>query len=288
MTPPSFRPVVVLGGTANMAFAIGSTILNFRSVMPDFETPIMVFHDGLSASDRAVMSQLGDVILTEYVPTFLDSKAGESPFIEYFSPMVFSKYECLKLLDTYTHVLWLDFDIVLQKDIRELFAASNGPFLTLPSGRPVSSSFAAELTQFEMNSPGMSSGTFVLRQDIGDYSAMHRFCESSTAKFAPVLKMPEQAIFDLMIQHFDLVPDYLDPTVYACHPLEPEYVKVASIVHCYGRRKFWSGVDWPEWEHYYQAWIALGGSAAPGWLSRFGSRLRRLRGRIQRRLSLEP
>jgi len=280
--------MVVLGGTANMAFAIGATIMNFRSVMPDFETPITVFHDGLAASDRAVMSQFGDVIFTEYVPTFWDSRVSISPFIDYFSPMVFSKYECLRLLDTYTHVLWLDYDIVIQKDIRELFAASNGPLLTLPSGQPVSSSFAEELTQFEMDSPGMSSGTFVLRNDIGDYVAMHQFCEAFTSKFAPVLKMPEQAVFDILIQHFNLVSEYLDPTVYACHPLESECVKAASIVHCYGRRKFWSGVDWPEWEQYYRAWIALGGSPAPGWFSHFGSRLRRLRRRMQRRLNPGP
>lgn len=251
-----------------MAFAIGTAIVNLaRTQNRDVEN-IIIFHDGISLSDQSVITTFADVEFIEYEAAFLTAAAKRSRFIDHFSPMVFSKYECLKLLDRYSKVLWLDYDIHVLKDISELLQGPDTPFSSLPSGRPVSGSFTRPISGFNMEIAGMSSGTFVISRSIGDFTAIHQFCEEQTLQNARRLKMPEQAIFDLAFQEFGVEPSFIDPEKYALHPEKWNGDPYPSILHCYGRRKFWSGLEFRPWRSNYKIWLERGGSAAPPELSR--------------------
>jgi len=265
-----------------MAFAIGTAVINWLSTHhnPSSDS-FIIFHDGMSLSDQRVLDSIANVTFLTYDPSFLSPRIRKLRFIDYFSPMVFSKFECLSLLDTYSKVMWLDFDIYIRKDLSELFHAGDSPFLSLPSGRPVSASFTKPIPAYNMSVSGMSAGTFVLSRALGDFPAMHRFCEEQTVRYADRLKMPEQGIFDIMLQEFGIQPTFLNPETYALHPEAWNGTDAPSILHCYGRRKFWSGVSFQPWQLNYEAWLAAGGSASPVKAHPWKSATRRIRRRIR-------
>lgn len=254
---------IVFGGTRNMSFAIGTAVMNWVSTQtcPSSDS-LIVYHDGIPLSDQRVLAKVADVQFITYEPSFVSSRMRKMRFINYFSPMVFSKFECLSLLDTYPKVMWLDFDIHIRKDLSELLEADDTPFLTLPSGRTVGASFTRPIHTYNMEVPGMSAGTFVVSRSLGDFAAMHQFCQEQTVRYANHLKMPEQAIFDIMLQEFGIDHTFLNPETYALHPKDWHGTESTSILHCYGREKFWSGLSFRPWERNYEAWLAAGGSAA--------------------------
>lgn len=251
---------LVTGGTQDMAFAIGSLLINLQATNRNAYSTLVVFHDGISIEDQELMAEIGSVEFVLYRADFRNKRFDRSRYLNYFSDMVFSKYECLSLLDNYSQVMWLDYDIFLTGSLEGLFRISDQPFITLPSTRPVSASFRERVSGFDMSKPGMSAGTFLLNQDLGDNSAMLNFCKQQTARYAEKLKMPEQAIFDLMIQEFSLAPFFIDPKNYALHPNELDADSNPVILHCYGIQKFWSGIDYPPWQANYQQWLSMGGS----------------------------
>ena len=110
---------------------------------------------------------------------------------------------------------------------------------------------------------------------------MHQFCEEQTVRYADRLKMPEQAIFDIMLQEFGIKPTFLNPEAYALHPEAWNGTDTASILHCYGRKKFWSGVSFQPWQLNYEEWLAAGGSAAPVKASPWKSVTSKIRRRIR-------
>jgi len=254
---------IVTGGTHDMAFAIGSLLINLQETNKKEYSTLIIYHDGISIEDQEIMSKIGSVEFVLYRADFRNKRFNRSRNLIYFSDMVFSKYECLSLLDKYPQVMWLDYDIFLTGSLEELFQITGHPFITLSSTRPVLASFRKEVSGFDMYQPGMSSGTFLLNQDLGDNSAMLNFCKQQTVRYAHKLKMPEQAIFDLMIQEFSLEPFFIDPEKYALHPDEVGTDSNPAIVHCYGRQKFWSGIEYLPWQVNYQQWLSMGGSPAP-------------------------
>ena len=62
----------------------------------------------------------------------------------------------------------------------------------------------------------------------------------------------------LLVQKFGIEYTNLPGGKYALHPRD--YDGEASIIHAYGRPKFWEGLTNKQWEKYYRKWIELGGS----------------------------
>ena len=88
--------------------------------------------------------------------------------------------------------------------------------------------------------------------------------------------MPEQAVLDFMIQEFNIQPKWLEMDIYAVYPDEAKDLKAAKILHSFGTKKFWSGLENPQWIRNYSEWISLGGSPyrLPSNYIRFCNRIR--------------
>ena len=191
--------------------------------------------------------------------------------------MVFSKYECLQLLRSYSQVLWLDYDVHVSGDVKHLYYMDSSGFLSVPSGRSVQESFHQAIPGYDMTKCGMSAGTFVLSQSIGDHASMYKFCQRTTRDLIGQLKLPEQAVFDLMLQEFSVDTKFLDPDVYALHPDNLDSSQtLPHIVHSYGVNKFWTSETFLPWLNNYQLWLELGGSSAPQFI-KWHQRARRLK-----------
>ena len=89
---------------------------------------------------------------------------------------------------------------------------------------------------------------------------MYRFCYAKLEEYAQVLFLPEQAIFDFMIQEFEVKPDFFDAKVYGPHPTDTVNAMRAKIIHSWGQPKFWNGTHNMQWDTNYSSWLNMGGS----------------------------
>lgn len=249
----------VFGLTADHLFAVASVMMDLRRHTRDWIDEVVVFHDGVSVRQQRLIQEILPTRFIRYRYPSRDSVRLNRRTLTYFSQMVFSKFECLGLLEEYSTVIWFDYDIVIQSDVSELSEPSVSGIKMLSTGSKVRVQFHDAVAGYDMDAPAMSTGTFVLQQNLACPRDMLRFCYEKTAQYAPKLKLPEQAIFDLMIQEFGLDVEVLDRRVYAPHPRERDVAEFARIVHAYGQPKFWNGIYNDQWNANYLAWLKSGG-----------------------------
>lgn len=251
---------VVFGLTANHVFAVASVMMDLKRLSPGLVDEVVIIHDGIKEQDQKLLNSILPSRFMLYDFPITDKKVLKAGAVQYFTKMVFTKYECLRLLDDYKNVMWQDYDIIISGDISELFQPCESGIKMMPGGLPVRGQLHEEITDYDMDAEGISGAVFVVHDNLKDYSRMYQFCYEKTEKYATKLYMPEQAIFDFMIQEFGLVPVPIDGRVYCVHPLAKENVPQAKIIHAYGQPKFWNGIHNDQWEENYKQWLQMGGS----------------------------
>lgn len=254
---------IVFGITRDLAPAVGSVLLDLIEVKRNKNFDVHIFHDGISKRNKIAIQKIANVDFTRFHPK-ISRVTKTVPSVRQFTPMVFSKYECLKLLKNYESVLWLDCDIIIQSNIDEIFDFPNSDMVFVSATRPVRGQFVEPVDHYDMDTESMSAGIIVFnRNRLSDVH--YEYCLQQTEKFNLNLIMPEQGIFDLMIQDFELNCTRLDPEIYACHPMSPNRDS-AKIIHAYGQPKFWNGRLDIHWEKNSESWKALGGSPYRNWV----------------------
>lgn len=219
----------------------------------------VVFHDGIPTKEMRLLDFILPTRFIEYRFANEGLSSLNQGTLSYFSKMVFSKYECLRLLDDYKTVVWLDYDIVVLSDISELASYCRSGIKMLQTGKKVRVQFTQDIEGYDMDAPAMSTGTFVLQDHLPRYRQMLEFCYAKTEEYAERLYLPEQAIFDIMIQEYRLPVHGLDKTVYAPHPNDVKSTDTIKILHGYGQPKFWNGLSNEHWNMNYQKWLKSGG-----------------------------
>ena len=250
---------IVFGLTSNHVFAVACMMMGLKKFSPKLADEVVVIHDGINESDQLLLNSILPVRFIEY--NFPLSKlTTDSRVVKQFTKMVFSKFECLRLLDDYRSVMWLDYDMVIQSDISELFENSGPGIKMMPGGIPVRGQLHADVNEFDMGVEGICGCIFVFQDHLASYMEMYDFCCVQAEKYADILLLGEQAIFDFMLQAFSLVPDVIDVKEYSPHPTDPVHAVNAKIIHAYGQPKFWNGLNDPRWEVNYKQWVRMGGS----------------------------
>jgi len=154
----------------------------------------------------------------------------------------------------------MDYDIVIQSDISELFSPSDSGFKIAQGGVSVREQLVEPVAEYDMNAEGMGAHVFVVQDNLKNYTKMYRFCYAKLEEYAQVLFLPEQAIFDFMIQEFEVKPDFFDAKVYGPHPRDAANAIKAKIIHCWGQPKFWNGTHNIQWDSNYGSWLKMGGT----------------------------
>jgi len=159
----------------------------------------------------------------------------------------------------------MDYDIVIKSNLKELFhkTSASGIRLQESGATIVRNQFTSDIDGYDMTLPSSGYGIFVLDNtfnQINSYALLYNWCLSNTLKFLDKLHLPEQEIFELMFQEFNLNPDRdLSWDLYCCHPSLPN-VDQAKIFHAYGEPKFWNGHNNEQWNTNYRQWIKMGGT----------------------------
>jgi lipopolysaccharide biosynthesis glycosyltransferase len=255
---------IVFGLTADQVFAVACVMMDLKRLSPGLVDEVVIIHDGINKKDQKI---LGSILPTRFILYDFPLKSGRvlnASSVRQFTKMVFTKFECLRLLDDYKNVMWSDYDVVIQADLAELFSHCATGIKLMPGGIPVRGQLLAPIAEYDMEAEAVGAGLLVFQDHLQNYRALYSFCYEKLDQYAEVLYMPEQAIFDFMVQQFNLTPVPIDSRVYSPHPTDQVFAPSAKIIHAYGQPKFWNGLHNDQWQKNYQAWIEMGGTKYKG------------------------
>lgn len=225
------------------------------------QADIWVAGFNLSAQTKKILSSLPHTRVFDY--TFPDTFPPIQQFLN-FTQASFARYECFTLLHLYQKVLYLDSDVLVEKELLPLFdTLTNGiglvqdPFIS-KTGR----NFFNPIAGFNMEAVGFNSGFLVLKQGTTwskNIDEIKQFLYTKTLQYANDLIYPDQGIINLAVEQFQLCPTPLSD-LYNCPASKPiSTLKKAFIIHATGPRKFWCYYYFDEFYTYYTQWIKAGG-----------------------------
>ena len=247
------------GLTSNFTFAAASVMMDIKKYCLNFIDEVVIFHDGISNRDKKLLSRILPTRFYEYSFPVEVSKLSDSAR-NYFTPMVFSKFEALRLLQEYERVIFSDYDILIQGDLSEIFKACPSGWRVVSATNPIRDMFYREIDGYDMNKESFHGSFHIVWDHLPNHQKMWEWCYFTLEKYADALWLPETAVFTLLWQEFNIdVEKSLNPLIYDCHPSQKHYIHNAKIIHAYGQPKFWNGWHFPQWEKNYKRWIWWGG-----------------------------
>jgi len=253
---------IVFGITSNLTFALGNVLIGLKKYSPHFADEIIVFHDGIIANNKKILNSIIPCRFIDYEFPIKDTSMFYQFSINHFSKLAYSRYECFYLLNEFKKVIWLDVDILIQKDISglEKFGETGfGILAPLAKDFKIIDQFLKPLDHYDMGRKAYSSGTLILQDNLVNFDKMKDWCYEKTIEYADRLYLPDQAILNLLIQEFDIKVSEINLENYCCHPHQKNR-KNAYILHSYWPEKFWNFHPVKEWYENYEQWVKMGGT----------------------------
>lgn len=254
------KNIIAFGLTANRVFAAASVLMDISRYCSEYVDEVVIFHDKITQRDQLLMQKIFPTRFIIYEFPVEIKSILNMPTLERFTYMVFAKFESLRLLDEYKKVLWLDDDIVIMSEISELFDNNESGIKFVYTGAKVQDQFTKPLIGYDMNAPASGAMPFIVQDHLINYKELYNFCYQKLEEYASVLYLPEQAIFDLMIQEFKLKYDPFNNEVYCADAKNYSNNENVKILHSFGFPKFWNGLENEQWNQNYKKWIEMGGS----------------------------
>lgn len=250
---------VVLGSTANMTFALASVLLDLKKHLNcDFD--LIIYHKDIEQSEQNLLNSIIPAKFIEY--NFADKNTREKSLNRY-TLLMFSRYECFDLLDGYKKVLWLDIDVIIQKDLTEFIKTkTNGLALWQNFEHKNSFNFVNPPEKYNHDDYYFNSGVILFEDNLPNRQNLKNWCYDKTIEWGENLVCPDQAVLNMMFEEFNINVSKLDE-IYNCHPERP-VIKDAVIVHSYAEEKCWNYYNFKQWQENYNNWLKMGGSPYKG------------------------
>ncbi len=254
---------IVLGGTSDKMFAVGTFLLSFFEHNPSISTDVIIFHNGISEEDRNALSKIHPCRFIEYQSPF----ASDIPWhknVNHFTHMVFSKYECLNLLEEYRTVIWFDYDMIVANSLDELFDPVPGG-LKLIAVEKVSDFVLGDISNPELerhkDAVGVHASCMAFYDTLPNYKSLYQWCLDATTRFAADLGCPDQVVFSAMVDEFKLDVYPLCFELYSPHPAKRgtrRSDRYAKIWHSYRTNKYWdSDFEDTSWNSYFARYLEI-------------------------------
>lgn len=255
------KRVIVTGGTRSDTAAIAVFAMNIKETNGHLFTKLIIFHDGIKIKDQQLIKEIID---TEFIFYKFPDSTKNDIIINYFTAMLFCKYECFKLLQEYDIVVWSDYDVIIKEELDEICQFERSFLKIVVDGKYcIRDMFYSEINNkeiynYDLSKEGLTTPLFSISNEIGDYMEMYNWCYKKTIEYDEDLMLAEQCIFSLVVQEYSKMYEKLDALTYACHPRDAKGNE--KILHSYGQPKFWSGLYDEKWTQMYKRWISMGGS----------------------------
>jgi lipopolysaccharide biosynthesis glycosyltransferase len=251
------KTAIVTGGTKNDVDAMAVLALNLQDVSPNLADKLIIYHDGISKKKQDLIQNIMPTKFVRYKCQINWFKMMSNRTIRYFSPMVFCKFECLRLLEEYDSVIWTDYDIVIRDNIEELKYKDAPINVIVNKDTKLKEMFyptikEAKTIEFDLEGDSVTTPLFIVKKELHNYMEYYNWCYDMTRKYIKHLYLPEQCIWTMLVQKFNLQYDELDMEMYCYHPNDA--TEKTKILHAYGQPKFWNGLDNEQWNRYYEEW----------------------------------
>lgn len=255
--------VLVTGGTKKDIDAMAVLALNVKEKTPGLADEMVVFHDGVSEELQEKFQMIMPTRFIRYRCPVSKWKLWRNPTIRYFSEMVFCKIECFRLLKEYETVVWSDYDVIIKEDLSALLDEKEAFSFVSNTETTLSDMFHKNICQknmsgYDMDGVSICTPLFVLKssEDV-DYDKYCDWYYHALKEYAKFLYLPEQCLFTMMVQKFEMPYHRLDNRVYSTHPRDD--AEDVKIIHAYGQPKFWNGLENQVWNRYNQEWMKIKG-----------------------------
>ena len=237
---------IVLCTTINQMFAVGNVLIGLKKhfSLPEDEYDIILYvNKKLDKRDENAINNIyKNTIINIYKSPFPKSFKNSNCALQW-SIMAFARYECFSLIEKYNKVLYLDTDILIQKDIIDL--------LNIES---MAQRFKS--SKYNLDKKLFNSGVFIINDSITNGNEIKDWCYKMSAKWI----MADQPIINLAVQEFNIsVYDFSD--TYNRYKLSDKDIEDACIVHALCGVKGWKANDSEEWNENNKKWIEFGGTA---------------------------
>lgn len=258
------RRALVTGGTRDDVAPMAVFAINIRNTNRELFDELVIYHDGIREKDQRLINQ---IFPTRFIKYEYPYKSNNDEVVSYFSHMVFCKYECFKLLEDYDEVVWSDYDVLVQKSLREICTIDyhskivSQNFLTCDvklKSMLYRDIINKEILDYDLEEDGICTPIFTLSKSLSRYMEIYDWCYEMTEKWDDDLYLPEQCIFSLAVQKFDIKLNKFPFDKYACLPKDAVGDEV--ILHAAGQPKFWNGLDNDIWNEMYSEWLRMGGT----------------------------
>lgn len=254
------KRAIVTGGTRNDVAPMAVFAINIRNTNSDVFDEMVIYHDGISSKNQKLINE---IFPTRFIKYDYPYQSKNDEVVSYFSKMVFCKYECFRLLKDYDEVVWSDYDVVVEGSLKEFCTINEYEFNVLTCDATVKTMFYKDIINkdilnYDLEVEGVGTPLFALSNKLPRYQEICDWCYSKTNEWDEDLYLPEQCIFTLAVQEFDIPLKRFDFDQYACYPTKARGGEL--ILHAAGQPKFWNGMQNDTWNSMYREWIGMGGS----------------------------
>lgn len=254
------KTAIVFATNGVYAFCLYVSICSLIKNSPELvkQSDIILYLYDVADANKKALSTLNVKIIDYVFPLQIKQ---QTKVIKHFSLASFARYECFNLLDNYESVIYLDSDILVQKELLHTFDLIKDTGIGLIKEKTNVDLFTQEIENYDKTKTMFNSGFFVLsnkfksnRKEIVD------FCYKQTVKYSQFLLLPDQAILNLALQQFNITPTSLEMIYNTPASLSTKILKNAMIIHSTGHRKFWNYYYFDEFYKYYKQWVINGGT----------------------------
>lgn len=259
------KVAVVMSGTDDLSFAMANVIIGLNKYSPDFVDDVIIYHQNISESDKLCLSKLTSCRFIDYKGHPAINDMEESENIKKYSMMSFAIYEIFKHLDEYEFVIYLDADLLIQKDISDIVQFTP---IAMAQGRlTINEACGRNVISDETVLYAKSSGVVVINDTLKSGDELTESCYLKTAELWNDLVFPDQAIINYVMYENGITINDLPRSFNAGKA--SKNLHEAKIVHTQGgKSKFWNNgvtnIMFPEWNRNNDIWLSLGGAAYKG------------------------
>ncbi|HLQ17832.1 MAG TPA: glycosyltransferase [Tabrizicola sp.] len=267
---------IVLGITADFAFAAGALVASLRTHDPDCDAALVILHDGLEETQQQAFRQLWpgcrfQSFASDAAVARLGPGEHVSSFIEEYSPLVLAKLGLPDFLEEFERVIWLDADILARGPLGSLWDFDCLAWRGLPAGamkRREKALSAFQDLRLNLAVPLLNGGVIGVSRrfvELGGSSEMlHAFARklaaaSTRSQFDELPWYVAAASRNMPVRELPLAFN---------HPVGSKGAEGAVLVHAIGVHKFWNATpllqQFPDWTRHQQTWVDCGGRPYDG------------------------
>ena len=256
---------ILLCSTANQIFAVGNVLIGLKKhfSLPEDEYDVILYidKDMPKRNEKALKKIYKNIIINNFNKIF-SNEYSQSNAIRYFTIMAHARYEAFYLLNEYDKVLYLDTDVIIQKDIIEILDMNEHDMYAAFEKIPIRMNLenknfitiSDKELKYNIEKIVFNSGVLLFNKKmIKNKNGIKEWCYNKSDEW----KAADQIILNLMVQEFNVdIADFTDKyNRYVLDNLED-----AIIIHSYTwNLKFWDGIYNKDWEENNKVWISFGG-----------------------------